>query len=420
MQVRYLYSACVVIETSDVRVLCDPWFTPGAYDGSWFQWPVIDDPVAKIGPVDLIYISHIHPDHYDPTFLRLYLADYPRANIVIGRQSPPVLEQKLKIDGLPFQLIDALQVGSTSLHIIPNRGRVRNIDTALVVCQGGKSVVNLNDNPFDQGQVAAIQAICAKPTLALLPCSGATAHPQAYRFPSEAALREAAELKERHYLDIYHRYIQVLAPDAVLPFAGKYWLGGPLSALNRFRGIPDPVKAAQEAGPAAFVLADGGDATFDLDTMAASSVRTAPYDLAAADQFLAEMDFPGYAYEREIRPDPGHALPLERLLNAACRRARSEFPLPGPHWICVKPERDESFLCFDVAGTDDIVRLKADALAERCHPRLEVYIDPRYLFGLLTRLYNWSNASIGSQYFCKRAPDIFNRDIFYFIERMYV
>ena len=324
MRVRYIFSACVVIETPDVRILCDPWFTPGAYDGSWFQWPEIANPIEVIGPTDLIYISHIHPDHYDPAFLRLYLGEHPDTGIVIGRQTPPVLEQKLKADGFSFRLIDELRVGSTTLHIIANRGRVRNIDTALVVRQGVKSVVNLNDNPYDEGQVAAIQAICGKPTLALLPCSGATAHPQTYLFPDETALLEAADLKERHYLDIYHRYIEALSPETVLPFAGKYWLGGPLSALNRYRGIPDPVKAAREAGPVAFVLADGGDATFDLETMTASSLRTEPYDLGMADQHLAEMDFPGYAYEREIRPDPGRSLPLERLLNAACRRARSE------------------------------------------------------------------------------------------------
>ena len=79
----------------------------------------------------------------------------------------------------------------------------------------------------------------------------------------------------------------------------------------------------------------------------------------------------------------------------------------------MRPDGGEEFYCFDVAGDDDIVRLKANELAEKCYPRHEIYIDPRYLFGLLTRLYNWSNASIGSQYFCSRKPDTFDRNIFY-------
>ncbi len=57
MRVRYIYSASVVVETPDVRTLSDPWFTPGAYDGSWYQYPAaLPDSVAAIGPVDLIFI----------------------------------------------------------------------------------------------------------------------------------------------------------------------------------------------------------------------------------------------------------------------------------------------------------------------------------------------------------------------------
>ena len=65
IQVEYVYSACVVLRTPDVSILCDPWFTDGVYHGSWYTFPVHPDPVAYIGDVDYIYIYHIHPDHYD-------------------------------------------------------------------------------------------------------------------------------------------------------------------------------------------------------------------------------------------------------------------------------------------------------------------------------------------------------------------
>ena len=38
ISVKYIYSACVVTRTPNVRVLHDPWFTDGVYDGSWSDW----------------------------------------------------------------------------------------------------------------------------------------------------------------------------------------------------------------------------------------------------------------------------------------------------------------------------------------------------------------------------------------------
>jgi UDP-MurNAc hydroxylase len=421
VRVRYIYSACVVIETPDVRILCDPWFTAGAYDGSWFQWPEISNPIDVIGPTDLIFISHIHPDHYDPNFLRHYRTRYPQAKIVIGRQSPPVLEARLREDGFEFETCEQLSAGSTSLAILPNKARRVNIDTALVVTRAGRSVANLNDNPFDPEQVAAIRRLCdGGPTLALLPYGGATAHPQTYIFASEAELTSAANAKERHFLDIFQRYIAELAPSAVLPFAGKYWLGGPLAALNRYRGIPDPVAAAGEAGGQAFVLADGGHAFFDLDSMTPSEVRLHPYDLAEVSQHLASLDFTGYAYEREIRPDPNRAFPFRPLLNSALRRARERLPVAESCWVCLRPRKASAFYCFDPASTEDVVVLDGAAAIKDLTPRIEIYVDDRYLFGLLSRLYHWNNALIGSHLTYRRTPDEFRRDVFHFLDFLQV
>ena len=70
MNIRYIYSACLEIQTSDVCILTDPWFSQGIYDGSWFHFPKIKSPLDIITEPDVIYVSHIHPDHYDPKFLR--------------------------------------------------------------------------------------------------------------------------------------------------------------------------------------------------------------------------------------------------------------------------------------------------------------------------------------------------------------
>jgi len=42
-------------------------------------------------------------------------------------------------------------------------------------------------------------------------------------------------------------------------------------------------------------------------------------------------------------------------------------------------------------------------------PRSEIEIDIRYLFGLLTNVYHWNNAEVGSQFNTRRVPNVFNR-----------
>ena len=69
MKVTYINSACLQIESSGVSILTDPWFTEGIFNGSWYKIKDIN-PFDYIIQPNIVYISHIHPDHYDPDFLK--------------------------------------------------------------------------------------------------------------------------------------------------------------------------------------------------------------------------------------------------------------------------------------------------------------------------------------------------------------
>ena len=257
--------------------------------------------MTAIGPVDLIFISHIHPDHHDPAFLRRYLAAHPKARLIIGPQQPPHLAHKMRIDGFKPEIAERLTIGGTELLIVPNEddaGPQSEIDSALAVRRGTQSVVNLNDNPF---------------------------------VPRPAR-------KRRQFLDLFAHYLKALDPKKAMPFAGKYYLGGPLARLNRYRGIPDAVEVQHEHGGRVVVLADGGNANYDLDTGAASAVRDAPYDLDAIDAYLSGFGIEGYDHEREICGEPQHALPILPLLASAKKRARVKVKMDEPYWLVLRPK----------------------------------------------------------------------------------
>ena len=59
MKIKYYYSATVGIITSDVSILCDPWFTQGIYYGSWFHYPFAPSEIDRIERYNYIFISLI-------------------------------------------------------------------------------------------------------------------------------------------------------------------------------------------------------------------------------------------------------------------------------------------------------------------------------------------------------------------------
>ena len=67
-RVSHLSSACLLVSTTDCNILCDPVSRNPHYDG-WLLYPRISTTNFEALPLDYIYISHIHEDHYDPDFI---------------------------------------------------------------------------------------------------------------------------------------------------------------------------------------------------------------------------------------------------------------------------------------------------------------------------------------------------------------
>ncbi len=262
-RVRYIYSACIVIETDDLKILCDPWFTPGAYDGAWYPFPVVSDPIRTLGKCDYIYISHIHPDHYDPVFLKKYLELYPDVKIIIADFKNNFLSKKMTQNQIPHSVVSSLKLGETELKIFPNESSSYDVDSALVILSQGKSLLNLNDNLYHEQQLDQILSYCQhKIDLACMTYTGAGPYPQTY-YGDELTLKQKAAAKKSEFFSRYMKLKAKLSPHFILPFAGKYLLGGRLAQLNPYRGVADAVEVASICEQA-IVLDDGGDAYFDL------------------------------------------------------------------------------------------------------------------------------------------------------------
>lgn len=415
IRVTYHYSACVRIDTAEASVLCDPWFTEGIYDGSWYHYPPVDDPMGRIGACDFVYVSHIHPDHYDPAFLRAYQRAHPRARILIADFEHNHLARVMRADGIEHEVVHQLEIGDTVLTIEPNEAAVYEVDSALIVQRGGHSVVNMNDNPYHGEQIERIRStLGGSPTIALLGYTGAGPYPQTYH-DDEARLLAEAEAKKQRFFTEYLKMRDALDPKLTIPFAGKYILGGRLHGLNPYRGVADACEVLA-IDPRAVVLADGGQASVDTESLTPSAVRTQPYDPVAVAAHAASFADRPMDYERYFGDVPVSALPLLRLLPKAFANAHARSVTAGDYYYCFPV--GERWFVANARREGGAWELRDEVAS--LEPRSEIEIDPRYLFGLITCVFHWNNAEIGSQYRTRRVPDSFNRDARAFLNFFHV
>jgi len=414
MIVNHIYSACVVIETRDVRICCDPWFSQGIYLGAWYQFPVVENPIERIGPVDYVAISHLHLDHYDPPFLAELLKANPSCEILIGAGNQRFLTELMKRDGFRARAAREFTEGSTHVAIIPNDESAEfSIDSAIVVKDPDNVVVNLNDCTFDSSQVSEILRFAGgSPDLACLPYVGAGPYPQAYIFKDEDQRLLATASKRRHFLDLFGQYLDALEPRWAIPFAGSYFLGGRLRCLNALRGVPDAVDVREQYGSRVVVLTEG-EGSIDLVSGAIQGLRTNRYDQTEIDDSLRKYDSVLYPYERDA---PVGEADLVRKLSQAHSRALQRVKNPPEISLCFKCP-DTKYLVINQSTPGQVV--VAESVAD-IGPREMFFLDSRLLNGLLTRKYHWQSAEAGSHFnFCRESSE-FDARVYNFLYFLHV
>ena len=191
-----------------------------------------------------------------------------------------------------------------------------------------------------------------------------------------------------------------------IPFAGKYMLGGRLAYLNDYRGVADPVEIL-EIDSRACVLADGGGKISTLDLLP-SGTRVKKYLDSDVRDRIQEIKEKKMDYERLIAESEISQLPLKRLLFSAVRNAIKKSECDEDYFFCINlPNGEWAVINANSKNSDGIKYIfEINNLPE---PRSEILIDSRYLFGLLVNIYHWNNAEVGSQYYVRRFPNIFNR-----------
>ena len=106
---EFIGNACgIFIGNNGTKIICDPWIVDGVFDGSWFHYPPLKTIFDDIKNVDAIYISHLHPDHFDERHFKFEL----NIPILVLDDGPNFLIKKL--ENLGYKNLIKLRIGKLS------------------------------------------------------------------------------------------------------------------------------------------------------------------------------------------------------------------------------------------------------------------------------------------------------------------
>lgn len=409
----FIANACGIFTGGQgTRLLCDPWLNDGVFEGSWCHSPPLRTTWADVQDVDAVYVSHLHPDHFDERFWAI-----PKeVPLVVLDHGPNFLIKKLQALGhhnlLRVQDGQTVQFKELSLTLFApfakhnfHDAKVGNlIDSALVVACDGVRAFNANDNTPNLEACTMLRERFGTLDLAMLNYNAAGPYPSCFdNLSRDEKISESRRVLQRNFANA-RGLLAELRPRAVLPFAGAYVLGGSLHEKNAYLGTASwdefgaYLRQAELPETAVVLLREGH--TLDIASGQADQPYT-PVDSAAVQQHIAsELATLRYPYQDDAAPDA--AVLVADIARAAeamkGRMARFEI-------------QSEFSVQLDAAGQRCQIYPHYSAQPPSDGPILRCSMDDRLLRRILDRQAYWNNAEIGAHISFHRAPNRYEPDL---------
>lgn len=243
MQVTYLGHAAILAEVDGTRILMDPWLTDPTYHGTWWHYPPLRVGVRDLPKIHYLYISHEHPDHFDPPTLAQIDKDVP---VIIANFRRKRFRDRIAKIG--FRNITEIDFGS-DFQCDGTRLRLKLVppdrpwdDSAIILRDGETTVLNVNDCHLSDETLQAVGREHAI-DLAFLTFTGASQYPGCFNFPLASKIERARFSKDSHLEEFVH-WAKLLNTKRAVPAAGNHAL---LAEDQLFLNTPEYVNTPGEA-----------------------------------------------------------------------------------------------------------------------------------------------------------------------------
>jgi UDP-MurNAc hydroxylase len=430
MKVTLVADSTFLFEHRGKRLLTDPWIGTTIYGGAWQQFPPPVVAHEEVGPLDYIFISHIHEDHCDPQTIR-HLDR--QATVIVMERTPNLVASFLERQEFRFASILRLSpfrphrlTDDWTVEIVDaDPGHILNhfIDSSLLLHWQGGTIYFANDNPPYPKSLDHLRRY--RHRLAILPASGGSGYPACFQNLSPEEKTAERQRIVRAYLTNFVNTIDALTPQWFMASAGNHILSGRLAPLTEvmtflwspmiaYRFAHERLAKQSLAQCRPLHLAEGE--SFDLDGAAPTEVEA--IWRAASDEgdwldrkraFIAAAALHGpYEYERHRLPAD---LPWREIFCAAAANMLSATQRAGIDFrsrIYVRIPEGERSIWGHVDGETRSTGIDPTDSPKR-EPYLAVACDARLLHLLLTGEFSWNIADASAFLEYDRRPNIYDQ-----------
>lgn len=412
---KFIANACgIFVGKNGSKILSDPWLVDGVFDGSWCHFPKLKNTIDDVRNVDAIYISHLHPDHFDERHFN-FEKSMP---IVVLDHAPNFLIKKLTLLGyknlikikdgetISYKEFQLTMFSPFAKHNFHDAFVGNLIDSALLISCDGVSALNANDNTLSIESANTLRDKYGPITLAMLNYNAAGPYPSCFENLTEAEkIAENDRVLERNFKHMKN-VIQALKPSYVLPFAGAYVLGGDLHFKNKYLGtttwdVCADWLTSNNIAPTKVVLLRENH-TLDIEK-GTSDKKYEPIDLVEMQRYIEE-DLSALKYPYQLEPIPSKSQLIADIETAAqgmkSRMERYGISSKFCVILTVFDERYQIYPIFKYLRTD-----------EKVGNKLECKLDERLLRRILDRKSHWDNAQIGAHISFYRSPNKYEPDL---------
>jgi len=388
------------------KILCDPWIVDGVFESAWYHYPPLKTKLSDIQNVDGIYVSHIHPDHYDERHF-----DFPKdIPLIILNEGPNFLKKNLINKGysnfieikndqtVQFKEFKLTLYKPFTKHIFEESLIGNLIDSALVLENDDVTAINFNDNQPDENACSFLKNKFKNIDLAMLNYNAAGPYPSCFdNLSTEEKINENKRILKRNF-DHLCNIIPILQPKSVLPFAGAYIIGGKNYFKNEYLGTTtldecaDYLNRNLKFNSKVFCLRE--NQTYDIKNQKQLD-KYKKLDLNEMKNYIQSIKDKKYDYENDNMPDVSKLIDEVKMASTKLLERVKKFNIQLKSNVFIKVGKENVQI---VKGQDSDRHLYCD-------------LDLRLLNRILNKKAHWNNAEIGTHINFKRVPNKMDPDV---------